>query len=167
MQRLCGIYSQSPSIIPASRMKASQPTEQLKHQIFQLKGSQQASEVSAAQTEFGDFKEPTDHSQGTEGLSYDHFCFIFLFSCILISVSVFALMFTWASQVAQWQRIHLQYRRCSRLGFDPWVRKIRWSRKWQPTPVFLPGKSTDIGVCWATVQGRKESDVTEHTCTTT
>ena len=28
-----------------------------------------------------------------------------------------------------------------RYGFDPWVRKIRWSRKWQPTPVFLPGKS--------------------------
>ena len=24
---------------------------------------------------------------------------------------------------------------------DPWVRKIPWSRKWQPTPVFLPGKS--------------------------
>ena len=24
--------------------------------------------------------------------------------------------------------------------FDPWVRKIPWSRKWQPTPVFLPGK---------------------------
>ena len=23
---------------------------------------------------------------------------------------------------------------------DPWVRKIPWSRKWQPTPVFLPGK---------------------------
>ena len=22
----------------------------------------------------------------------------------------------------------------------PWVRKIPWSRKWQPTPVFLPGK---------------------------
>ena len=26
-------------------------------------------------------------------------------------------------------------------GFDPWVRKISWRRKWQPTPVFLPGKS--------------------------
>ena len=25
--------------------------------------------------------------------------------------------------------------------FDPWVRKIPWRRKWQPTPVFLPGKS--------------------------
>ena len=26
-------------------------------------------------------------------------------------------------------------------GFDPWVEKILWRRKWQPTPVFLPGKS--------------------------
>ena len=25
--------------------------------------------------------------------------------------------------------------------FDPWVRKMPWRRKWQPTPVFLPGKS--------------------------
>ena len=30
---------------------------------------------------------------------------------------------------------------CRRHGFDPWVRKIPWRRKWQPTPVFLPGKS--------------------------
>ena len=32
---------------------------------------------------------------------------------------------------------------CSRLkryGFDLWVGKIPWRRKWQPTPVFLPGK---------------------------
>jgi len=34
-----------------------------------------------------------------------------------------------------------QCRRCKRLGFDPWVGKISWSRKWQPTPVFLSGKS--------------------------
>jgi len=32
-------------------------------------------------------------------------------------------------------------RRCRRLGFDPWVRKIPWRRKWQLTPVFLPGES--------------------------
>ena len=25
--------------------------------------------------------------------------------------------------------------------FDPWVGKIPWRMKWQPTPVFLPGKS--------------------------
>ena len=30
---------------------------------------------------------------------------------------------------------------CRRHRFDPWVRKILWRRKWQPTPVFLPGKS--------------------------
>ena len=28
-----------------------------------------------------------------------------------------------------------------RPGLDPWVGKIPWSRKWQPTPVFLPGES--------------------------
>ena len=27
------------------------------------------------------------------------------------------------------------------LSFNPWVRKIPWRRKWQPTPVFLPGES--------------------------
>ena len=25
-------------------------------------------------------------------------------------------------------------------GFNAWVRKITWRRKWQPTPVFLPGE---------------------------
>ena len=34
-----------------------------------------------------------------------------------------------------------EYRRCKSHGFDPWVGKIPWRRKWQPTPVFLPGKS--------------------------
>ena len=28
-----------------------------------------------------------------------------------------------------------------RCGFDLWIRKIPWSRKWQPAPVFLPGES--------------------------
>ena len=25
-----------------------------------------------------------------------------------------------------------------RSGFDPWVGKVPWRRKWQPTPIFLP-----------------------------
>ena len=29
--------------------------------------------------------------------------------------------------------------RCKRCGFDPWVGKIPWNRKRQPTPIFLPG----------------------------
>ena len=31
--------------------------------------------------------------------------------------------------------------RCKRQSFNLWVRKIPWRRAWQPTPVFLPGKS--------------------------
>ena len=33
-----------------------------------------------------------------------------------------------------------QCRKHKRCGFDPWVGKIPCSRKWQPAPVFLPGK---------------------------
>ena len=43
-----------------------------------------------------------------------------------------------ASLVAQTVRICLQ---SGRPGFDTWVGKIPWRRKWQPTPVFLPGES--------------------------
>ena len=55
-----------------------------------------------------------------------------------------------------------QCRRCKRRGFNPWVRKIPWRKKWQPTPVFLPGKfhgqRSLVGyIPW----GRKESDATE------
>ena len=34
-----------------------------------------------------------------------------------------------------------QCRRCQRCGFNHWVGKILWNRKWQPTPVFLLGES--------------------------
>ena len=34
-----------------------------------------------------------------------------------------------------------QWRRHRRHGFHPWVEKIPWRRKGQPTPVFLPGES--------------------------
>ena len=37
--------------------------------------------------------------------------------------------------------------------FDPWVGKIPWRRKWQPTPVFLPGNPMDREALWATVYG--------------
>ena len=34
-----------------------------------------------------------------------------------------------------------QCRRCKRCWFDPWVGKIPWRKKWQPTPIFLLGES--------------------------
>ena len=44
--------------------------------------------------------------------------------------------------------------------FDLWVGKIPWRRKWQPTPVFLPGKSHGQRNL-ATVHGvAKELDIT-------
>ena len=50
-----------------------------------------------------------------------------------------------------------QCRRRKRHGFDPWVRKIPWRRKWQPTPVFLPGKSHGSTDWWTTVHGVTKS----------
>ena len=34
--------------------------------------------------------------------------------------------------------------KCRRWRFDSWIGKIPWRRKWQPTPVFLPGKSHSL-----------------------
>ena len=42
---------------------------------------------------------------------------------------------------------------CRRHEFDPWVGKIPWSRKWQPTSVFLPEDFHDREAWWATVHG--------------
>ena len=68
-----------------------------------------------------------------------------------------------ACQVALWSRICLQCGRCRRRRFDPWVGKIPWRRKWQPTPVFLPGKSHERRrLTGFSPRGRQESDMTEH-----
>ena len=56
-----------------------------------------------------------------------------------------------------------QYRRCKRWGLNPWARTIPWRRKWQPTPVFLPGESHgQRSLEGYSPVGRKESDMTEH-----
>ena len=51
---------------------------------------------------------------------------------------------------------------CRRPGFDPWVGKIPWRRKWQPTPVLLPGKSHgQRSLVGYSPWGHEESDTTE------
>ena len=58
------------------------------------------------------------------------------------------------SLISQWRK------RCE---FNPWVGKMPWRRKWQPTPVFLPGKSHEQrSLAGYSPWGLKESDVTEH-----
>ena len=49
-----------------------------------------------------------------------------------------------------------------RYGFNPWVGKIPWRRKWQPTVVFLPGKSHGQRLLvGCNPWGCKKSDTTE------
>ena len=51
---------------------------------------------------------------------------------------------------------------CRRCGFVSWVGDMAWRRKWQPMPVFFPGKSHYRGAWQATVHGgHKELDTTE------
>ena len=88
-------------------------------------------------------------------LSYTYiFIYIFLFN-IHYGLSP-------ASSVAQMlKKICLQ---CRKPRFDPWVEKIPWGRKWQPTPVFLPGESQGRGgLVGCHLWGRTESDTTEAT----
>ena len=49
------------------------------------------------------------------------------------------------------------------LGSIPGLGKISWRRKWQPTPIFLPGKSHgQRSLVGYSPWGRKESDTTEQ-----
>ena len=43
-------------------------------------------------------------------------------------------------------------RRLKRHRFDPWIGKISWRRRWQPTPVILPGESHRLA-------GRKQTQL--------
>ena len=57
-------------------------------------------------------------------------------------------------------------RRRERCRLDTWVGKMPWSRKWQPTLLFLPGKfHGKRSLVGYNPCGCKESDMTEHTLT--
>ena len=76
-----------------------------------------------------------------------------------VDSSVVAFILTWYSG----KDSACQCTRHKRCEFNPWVRKIPWSKKWQPTPVFFPrkfhGQRSLVGYnSWR----RKESDTT-HT----
>ena len=59
-----------------------------------------------------------------------------------------------------------QSRRHRRRGTNPWGRRIPWRRKWQPTPVFSPGKfHGQRSSAGYSPGGRKDSDMTERLST--
>ena len=71
------------------------------------------------------------------------YVYMYIYMCVYIYI--------WSSLVSQ----------CRRRRFDCWVGKIPWRRKWQPTPVSLPGKSHGQGsLVGCSSWGRIESDTT-------
>ena len=68
------------------------------------------------------------------------YLWIFFLKCISNYGKVQTIPSVWVSQVVLVIK-NLPARRHKRCGFDPWVRKIPWSRVCQPTPVFFPGES--------------------------
>ena len=65
-----------------------------------------------------------------------------------------------AFEIPQWLRgkeSTLQCRSHRRPRFDPWIGKIHWRRKWQPTPVFCLRNPMDRGAWWAIVHGVTKS----------
>ena len=69
----------------------------------------------------------------------------------------------WTSLVAQRLRTHLPSSRLGRHRFSRWMGKIPWRREWQPTLVFLPGKSHgQRSLASYSLWCHTESDTTEH-----
>ena len=58
---------------------------------------------------------------------------------------------------------------CKRCTFNPWVRKIPWSRKWQhaPDPVFVPGKFHEQSPAGYSLLGCKETRLSDKAHTHT
>ena len=77
---------------------------------------------------------------------------------------VMFLLFNMLSRLVPWWLRRLSVcLQCGRPWFDSWVGKIPWRRKWQPTPVFLLGKSHgQRSLVGCNPWGLKESGTTEH-----
>ena len=61
------------------------------------------------------------------------------------------------------QMVKTIHPQCGRPGFNPWVGNTPWRREWQPTPVFLPGKSHgQRSLVGCSPRGHKELDTTEQ-----
>ena len=84
--------------------------------------------------------------------------------CKTIILILWYILQTYCSHVAQVVKNPPADAGDTRCWLDPWVRKILWRRKWQPTPFFLPGESHgQRSLMGYSPCGCKESDMTEAT----
>ena len=61
---------------------------------------------------------------------------LFEVSILILIFQISKLRHTEVSNLPKVKESACQCRSCKTRGFNPWVGKIPWSRKWQPTPVF-------------------------------
>ena len=81
---------------------------------------------------------------------------------MIIQLSLHYQKAVWIYVLPWWLRRLSVCLQCGRPRFDPWVGKIPWRRKWQSTPVLLPGKSHGKrSLVGYSPWGRKELDTTE------
>ena len=87
------------------------------------------------------------------------------FNIVFHRAKIFKILmkFSYQSWLPRWLSGKESACQCMRQRFDPWVRKVSWRRKRQPTPVFLPGKSRGRwNLVGYSLWGCKESDTTER-----
>ena len=68
------------------------------------------------------------------------------------------------SRVARSEESSCQYRRCEGLRFDPWVRKIPWRRKRQPTPLFPKSHGQRNLMGYPSWGPKKSKQLRAHAC---
>ena len=91
----------------------------------------------------------------------------FWIECVCVySTCIFVCTYMCVYGIPRWlsgKEYACQCRRHKRRGFDPWLGKIPWRRKWQLAPVFLPERShRQRSLMGYSPWSRKESDMTEH-----
>ena len=105
-------------------------------------------------------------------IMFDSACIQFLFAFRMISLSTDTSATSAKHGLPRWFGGKESSCQCRRHGFDLGVGKIPWKRKWQSTPVFLPGESHgQRSLAGYSPRGHKSwtrlSDQTTTTTTTT
>ena len=86
-----------------------------------------------------------------------------LYQCLLAEFQVcLYVVLEMKLQLSMWLPWWLSGKEPRSHGFNSWIGKIPWRRKWQPIPEFLPGESRgQRSLAGYSLQGSQESDKTK------
>ena len=123
-------------------------------------------DTSETQSSSGSFVTPSHHFYSWEDRPFG-LDLIFIMHIITYQFNCKALNFPTINNGLPWRLSGKESAcQCSRHGFNPWVRKMPWRRKWQPTPVFWKFHGQKSLKSYS-ARGWKELDMTDHTPTHT